>query len=43
MIGRLIEVCIGNRAMVLLLTTFLVAAGIWSANTKSRDPVPSPK
>ena len=30
MIARLIQWCVGNRAMVLLLTVFVVAAGVWT-------------
>lgn len=40
MIGKLIDWCIHNRAMVLLLTFFLVAAGIWSVFTIKLDAIP---
>lgn len=40
MIGRLIELCIGNRMMVMLLTVFLVAAGFWSVNSINVDAIP---
>ncbi len=40
MIARLIDWCIHNRAMVLLLTFFLVAAGIWSVYTIKLDAIP---
>src|SRR5674476_1657962 len=40
MIGKLIDWCIRNRAMVLLLTFFLIAAGIWSVFTIKLDAIP---
>jgi len=40
MIGRLIEACIGNRMLVVLLTAFLVAAGLWSVKTINVDAIP---
>lgn len=40
MIGKLIDWCIHNRAMVLLLTCFLVAAGIWAAYSIKLDAIP---
>lgn len=40
MIGKLIDWCIHNRAMVLLLTLFLVAAGIWAVFTIKMDAIP---
>lgn len=40
MIARLIDWCIHNRAMVLLLTAFLVAAGTWSVFTIKLDAIP---
>ncbi len=40
MIARLIEWCVGNRAMVLLLTVFLVAAGVWSVFHIKIDAIP---
>ncbi len=40
MIAKLIELCVRNRAMVLLLTAFLVAAGIWSAYHITIDAIP---
>jgi Cu(I)/Ag(I) efflux system membrane protein CusA/SilA len=40
MIARVIELCIGNRMMVILLAAFLVAAGVWSARTINMDAIP---
>ena len=40
MIARLIDWCIRNRAMVLLLTLFLLAAGVWSIFTIKVDAIP---
>jgi Cu(I)/Ag(I) efflux system membrane protein CusA/SilA len=40
MIARLIDVCIGNRVMVLMLTAFLVIAGLWSAKHINVDAIP---
>ena len=40
MIAKLIHWCVHNRAMVLLLTAFLVAAGIWSARHITVDAIP---
>ncbi len=40
MIGKLIDWCIGNRAMVLLLTVFLVIAGVWAVFTIKLDAIP---
>ncbi len=40
MIGKLIDWCIHNRAMVLLLTFFLVVAGIWAVFTIKLDAIP---
>ncbi len=40
MIARLIEWCVGNRAMVLLLTMFLVATGVWSVFHIKIDAIP---
>ncbi len=40
MIARLIQWCVGNRAMVLLLTLFVVAAGVWSALRITVDAIP---
>jgi len=39
-IGKLIDWCIANRAMVLLLSVFLVAAGLWSARSINVDAIP---
>jgi Cu(I)/Ag(I) efflux system membrane protein CusA/SilA len=39
-IAKLIELCVRNRAMVVLLTAFLVAAGIWSAYHITIDAIP---
>ncbi|QNN25080.1 efflux RND transporter permease subunit [Planctomycetales bacterium ZRK34] len=40
MIGRIIQWCVYNRAMVLLLTAFVIAAGIWSAKHINIDAIP---
>ncbi|MFA7236362.1 MAG: efflux RND transporter permease subunit [Phycisphaeraceae bacterium] len=40
MIARLIEWCIGNRGMVMLLTLFLVAAGVWAVFNIKLDAIP---
>ena len=40
MIAKLIGWCIRNRAMVLLLTLFLIAAGVWSVFTIKVDAIP---
>ena len=40
MISKLINWCIANRAMVLLLTAVLVAAGIWGMMTIKVDAIP---
>ena len=40
MIARLIDWCIRNRAMVLLLSAFVVFAGIWSVRSISIDAIP---
>jgi Cu(I)/Ag(I) efflux system membrane protein CusA/SilA len=40
MIGKLIDACIRNRAMVLLLTLVLVAAGIWAVFNIKLDAIP---
>ena len=40
MVARLIRWCVHNRAMVLLLTAFLVAAGVWSARHITIDAIP---
>ncbi len=40
MIAKLISLCIRNRGMVLLLTLFLIAAGIWSAYHINVDAIP---
>lgn len=39
-IGRLIGWCIHNRAMVLLLTVFIVLGGIWAAVNITVDAIP---
>jgi len=39
-IAKLIDLCIRNRAMVVLLTAFVVAAGIWSATHITIDAIP---
>jgi len=39
-IARLIDWCIGNRAMVLLLTAFLAVGGLWSATHINVDAIP---
>lgn len=40
MIARLIDWCIHNRAMVLLLTLFLIVAGVWAVFTIKLDAIP---
>ena len=40
MIGRLIDWCIKNRAMVLLLTGVLVLSGLWAASNIKVDAIP---
>ena len=40
MIARIIQWCVHNRAMVLLLTGFLVLAGAWSTFNITVDAIP---
>jgi Cu(I)/Ag(I) efflux system membrane protein CusA/SilA len=40
MIARLIDWCVHNRAMVLMLTAFLVVGGVWSARNITVDAIP---
>ncbi|MBI1337749.1 MAG: AcrB/AcrD/AcrF family protein [Phycisphaera sp.] len=40
MIARLIHWCVHNRAMVLLLTAFVVVSGVWSAKHITIDAIP---
>jgi Cu(I)/Ag(I) efflux system membrane protein CusA/SilA len=40
MIAKLIDWCIHNRGMVLLLTLFLIAAGVWAVFTIKVDAIP---
>ncbi|MEE8148247.1 MAG: efflux RND transporter permease subunit, partial [Longimicrobiales bacterium] len=40
MIAKLIELCVRNRAMVILLTGFVVAAGVWSVYHINIDAIP---
>ncbi len=40
MIAKIIDWCIHNRAMVLLLTIFLIAAGVWATFTIKVDAIP---
>ncbi len=40
MVAKLIHWCVHNRAMVLLLTVFLIAGGIWSARHITIDAIP---
>jgi len=40
MIAKIIDACIRNRVMVLLLSGFLVLAGIWSAKNIAIDAIP---
>ena len=40
MIAKLILWCVHNRAMVLLLTAFLIAGGVWSARHITIDAIP---
>jgi copper/silver efflux system protein len=39
-IAKLIQWCVGNRAMVLLLTACVIAAGIWSSANITVDAIP---
>ena len=40
MIARLIDLCIRNRLLVLLLTTVLVVAGVWATQRITIDAIP---
>ncbi len=40
MISKLIELCIRNRGMVMLLTAFVVATGVWSIFNIKVDAIP---
>lgn len=40
MVAKLIHWCVHNRAMVLLLTVFLIAGGIWAARNITIDAIP---
>ena len=40
MIARLISLCIRNRAMVLLLTSFVIVAGVWAVFNIKIDAIP---
>jgi len=40
MVSKLIHWCVHNRTMVLLLTAFLIAGGIWSARNITIDAIP---
>ena len=40
MIGRLIEFCVRNRLLVLLLAGFLVAVGVWATQRITIDAIP---
>ncbi len=40
MIARLIEYCCRNRLLVLILTGFLVAAGVWAVDRIKIDAIP---
>ena len=40
MIAKLIKVCVENRAMVLLLTAFLIAGGWWAMSNIKVDAIP---
>ena len=40
MIARLIDWCIHNRIMVLILAAFLVVGGIWAMDTIKLDAIP---
>ena len=40
MISKLIELCIRNRGMVMLLTAFVVVAGVWSIFNIKVDAIP---
>jgi len=39
-IAKLIRWCVLNRALVILLTSFLIVAGLWSAKTITVDAIP---
>jgi Cu/Ag efflux pump CusA len=40
MIAKLIDWCIRNRAMVLMLTLFLIVAGVWAVFNIKVDAIP---
>lgn len=40
MVAKLIHWCVHNRAMVLLLTAFLIVGGLWSARNITIDAIP---
>ena len=40
MIAKLIRWCVGNRAMVMMLTGFVLAAGIWATFNITVDAIP---
>ncbi len=40
MISKLIELCIRNRGMVMLLTAFVVTTGVWSIFNIKVDAIP---
>lgn len=40
MIGKLIDLCVRNRLLVLLLTAVLVAAGLWATSRITVDAIP---
>ncbi len=40
MVAKLIQWCVHNRAMVLLLTVFLIAGGIWAGRHITIDAIP---
>ncbi|MHC4414986.1 MAG: efflux RND transporter permease subunit [Planctomycetota bacterium] len=40
MIAKLIRWCVGNRAMVMMMTVFVLAAGIWAAFHITVDAIP---
>ena len=40
MVNRIIEICMGNRLLVLVTFVFLTAAGWWALNRTPIDAIP---
>jgi len=40
MVNRIIEICMGNRLLVLVIFAFLTAAGWWALNRTPIDAIP---